>query len=50
MKLPDSPLFAGVEAHDLNSMMSCLSAKERNYKKNEYIFHTAIQIGVRKFL
>ena len=40
MKLPDSPLFAGVKAHDLNSMMSCLSAKERTYKKNEYIFHT----------
>ena len=40
MKLPDSPLFAGVETHDLNSMMNCLSAKERTYKKNEFIFHT----------
>ncbi|MFR7384337.1 MAG: hypothetical protein ACLUTO_07975 [Anaerostipes sp.] len=33
MKIPKSPLFAGVETHDLDSMMSCLSAKERNYKK-----------------
>ena len=40
MKMPKSSLFAGVEEHDLKSMMSCLAAKERNYKKNEYIFHT----------
>ena len=49
MKIPKSPLFAGVETHDLDSMMSCLSAKERNYKKNEFIFHTGdkvTQIGM----
>lgn len=40
MKIPDSPLFAGVKAHDLDSMMNCLSAKARIYQKNEYIFHT----------
>lgn len=43
-KLPSSPLFAGVEAHDLESMMQCLSAKERDYKKNEFIFHTGDSI------
>ena len=44
MKIPKSPLFAGVETHDLDSMMSCLSAKERNYKKNEFIFHTETKL------
>ena len=49
MKIPTSALFAGVGTHDLDSMMSCLSAKERNYKKNEFIFHTGdkvTQIGM----
>ena len=44
MKLPESPLFAGVESHDLKSMMHCLSAKERSYKKDEFIFHTGDSI------
>ena len=49
MKIPTSALFAGVGTHDIDSMMSCLSAKERNYKKNEFIFHTGdkvTQIGM----
>lgn len=44
MKIPTSALFAGVGTHDLDSMMSCLSAKERNYKKNEFIFHTGVKL------
>ena len=35
MKIPTSALFAGVGTHDLDSMMSCLSAKERR-KMNLY--------------
>lgn len=49
MKIPNSPLFAGVKEHDLNSMMGCLSAKQRKYKKDEFIFHTGdrvTQIGM----
>lgn len=45
MKVPKSPLFAGVKESDIASMMHCLSAKERNYKKNEYIFHTGDPIN-----
>ncbi len=49
MKIPKSPLFDGVEEQDLNSMMHCLSAQKRHYKKEEFIFHSgdrAQQIGM----
>ena len=49
MKIPKSSLFDGVEEQDLNSMMHCLSAKRRHYKKKEFIFHSgdrAQQIGM----
>ena len=29
MKVPKSALFAGVKEQDIDSMMNCLSAKER---------------------
>lgn len=32
------PLFSGIRESDLASMLKCLQAAEKNYKKNEYIF------------
>ena len=49
MRIPKSPLFEGVDDQDLDSMMHCLSAKKRHYKKEEFIFHSgdkAQQIGM----
>lgn len=36
--LKKSPLFAGVAEGEISSIMACLSASERDYKKGEYVF------------
>ncbi len=36
--LAQSPLFAGIEASDLSTLLSCLSAKVYCYNKNDVIF------------
>lgn len=40
MQLPKSLLFEGISREDVDSMMKCLTAKRRNYKKDEFIFHS----------
>ena len=37
--LKKSPLFFGIEIKDMQSMLSCLSAVEKKYNKNELILH-----------
>lgn len=32
------PLFAGIEDADLLTLLDCLNAKQRNYKKNKFVF------------
>ena len=36
--LSKSPLFKGIAEYSITPMMGCLRAKEKNYKKNEFIF------------
>lgn len=36
--LKNTALFSGVSENEIESMMNCLSAKTRDYKKGEYIF------------
>ncbi len=43
------PLFANIAAHDLPSLMSCLSASVKTYEKDETIFmagQPAISVGI----
>jgi CRP-like cAMP-binding protein len=37
-KLNKSPLFSSISPEDISAMLTCLSAKNRNYKKNETVF------------
>ncbi len=37
-QLHKCPLFAGIDEKDLFTLLSCLSATEKHYHKNEYIF------------
>ena len=36
--IKDNPLFAGIESEQLESLLSCLGAKKRTYKKDTFIF------------
>lgn len=44
MKIPTSALFAGVGTHDLDSMMSCLSAKSEITRKMNLYFIQEIKL------
>lgn len=47
--LSKSPLFKGIAEYSITPMMGCLRAKEKNYKKNEFIFHagtSSAEIGI----
>lgn len=37
--LTDSSLFAGISAEDIHSMLGCLAAREKNYRKGDFIHH-----------
>lgn len=36
---PDVLLFSGIQEEEIKSMLSCLGAVQKNYQKNEYVFH-----------
>lgn len=40
------PLFAGIAETDLRTLLGCLSATERHYKKNSFIFMTGDDVTV----
>ncbi|MCC8194855.1 MAG: cyclic nucleotide-binding domain-containing protein, partial [Deltaproteobacteria bacterium] len=47
--LENNPLFAGIDANDLRSLLVCLKAVRRKYTKGESIFRVgdkAAQVGV----
>lgn len=47
--LTKSPLFKGIDEYSIPSMMGCLRAREKNFAKNEYIFHagsSSAEIGI----
>ena len=47
-----SSLFSGIEKEEVNSMLSCLEAKEKEFQKDEYIFRmgdTTDSLGVVLF-
>ncbi|KXL52379.1 transcriptional activator FtrB [Anaerotignum neopropionicum] len=37
--IKNSQLFSGIESNDIQSLIGCLSAKEKKFDKNEVIFH-----------
>ncbi|WMI80329.1 Crp/Fnr family transcriptional regulator [Anaerotignum sp. MB30-C6] len=43
--LKKSPLFSGIDTKDLQSMLSCLSAVEKKYAKNELILRQGDPVG-----
>lgn len=43
--LKKSPLFKGIEEDNIKSMLACLSAKKKSYKKGEIIFHNGEDIN-----
>lgn len=40
-----SKLFAGINEHEIEDVLLCLSAKKRNYRKGEYIFRAGEHIS-----
>jgi CRP-like cAMP-binding protein len=38
--LLNCPLFEGIKAGEMKSLMTCLGAREKNYEKDSYIFRT----------
>ena len=34
------PLFKGIDPNDIKAVLKCLNSIEKQYKKNEYIYHT----------
>ncbi|MEA4973053.1 MAG: Crp/Fnr family transcriptional regulator [Candidatus Metalachnospira sp.] len=47
--LTRSPLFKGIAENSIEPMLNCLRAREKNYSKNEYIFHagaSTAEIGI----
>lgn len=47
--LKSVPLFAGINESDMESLLSCLSAREAHYDKNEAVFHKdedAVNVGI----
>ena len=37
--IKNSQLFSGIESNDIQSLIGCLTAKEKKFDKNEVIFH-----------
>ncbi len=42
--LKKSPLFRGIEEKEISSMLSCLSAREKNFQKGVFIFRSGEKI------
>lgn len=40
-----SPLFSGITENEIESMLSCLSAKSKSYKKNQFVFRSGENIS-----
>ena len=38
--LQNCPLFAGIQAEEIEAILYCLSSKKRSYAKNMYIYST----------
>jgi len=42
--LKNTKLFSGIEDHDIEAMLNCLSAKLKHYEKDEYVFRAGENI------
>ncbi len=45
MQIKKSRLFAGIDAHELEAMLGCLSATVRNFKKGDYIIRSGDRLS-----
>ncbi len=43
--LKDTQLFSGVSGEDIDSMMTCLNAMQRSYRKGDYVFRQGERIS-----
>ena len=48
--IPDSPLFAGIQPEEKESILKCLSAVEKKYEKGDAVFLAGTEIHSMGFV
>ena len=48
--IPDSPLFAGIQPEEKESILKCLSAVEKKYEKGDVVFLAGTEIHSMGFV